>query len=169
MATLWYPNFCSLGGLVFYLNDHQTVFQGPFVQKHTKMKFPKSWVDPFEKIQYGHCLKSIFYILGRLVFLLDNRQTLLQGLFFPKTNEEEICNFWPKSWVDPFKKSSMATMWNPYFYSLGGLVFLTSWSIYLVTCWLHDILIYLLIYYLTGISTYWLNNVVLGLWLEFIF
>ena len=29
---------------------------------------PKSQVDPFEKIQYGHCLKSIFYSLGRFVF-----------------------------------------------------------------------------------------------------
>ena len=35
-------------------------------------------------------------------------------------------------------------MWNPYFYSPGGLVFVTSWSIYLVTCWLHDLLTYLL-------------------------
>ena len=25
---------------IFYLNDRQTIFQGPFVQKHTKMIFP---------------------------------------------------------------------------------------------------------------------------------
>ena len=40
MATLKYPKFYSLGGRVFYLNDHQTIFQGPFVQRHAKMKFP---------------------------------------------------------------------------------------------------------------------------------
>ena len=34
-----------------------------------------------------------FYSLGGLAFYLYNRQTLLQGPFFPKTNEEEICNF----------------------------------------------------------------------------
>ena len=61
----------------------------------------------------------------------------------------------------------MATMWNPYFYSLGGLIFLASWSVYLVTCWLHDILILLLYYCPTGILTYWLNNLVIyWLWLD---
>ena len=58
-------------------------------------------------------------------------------------------------------------MWNPYFYNPGGLVFLTSWSIYLVTCWLHDVLIYLLNYCSTGISSYWLNNwAIYWLWLD---
>ena len=57
----------------------------------------------------------------------------------------------------------MATMSNPYFYSPGGLVFVNNWSIYLVTCWLHDLLIYT---FLTGISTYWLNILVIHwLWL----
>ena len=62
-----------------------------------------------------------------------------------KNNQRGNSNFWPKSWFNPWKKkSSMATMWNPYCYSPGGLVFLSSWSIYLVTCWLHDLLTYLL-------------------------
>ena len=66
-----------------------------------------------------------FYSLGGLAFYLYNRQTQLQGPFFPETNEEEICIFWPKSSVDPLKKSNMATTnWiNDLsgLYSLGGL------------------------------------------------
>ena len=60
-----------------------------------------------------------------------------------KNNQRKIPNFDQNHGLIPLKKSSMATMWNPYFYSPGGLVFETSWSIYLVTCWLHDISMYL--------------------------
>ena len=55
--------------------------------------------------------------------------------------------------------AAASTKWNPYFYCPGGLVFVTNWSIYLVTCWLHDLLIYLLnwdIDVLTDLVTYWL-------------
>ena len=76
-------------------------------------------------------------------------------------------NFWPKSWFNPLKKIEYGDHVKSIFYSLEGLVFLTSWSIYLVTCWLHDILIYLLNYCSTGISSYWLNNwAIYWLWLD---
>ena len=45
------------------------------------------------------------------------------------------------------------------------LYFSNRWSIYLITCWLHDIPIYLLIYCSTGILTYWLNNLLIY-WLD---
>ena len=77
------------------------------------------------------------------MFFFSSSKAFFQGPVCPKTIKEENSNFWPRSWFNPFKKSSMATMWNPYFYSPGGLVFVTGWPIYLVTCWLHDILIYL--------------------------
>ena len=76
-------------------------------------------------------------------------------------------NFWPKSWFNPLKKIQYGDHVKSIFYSLEGLVFLTSWSVYLVTCWLHDILIYLLNYCSSGKSTYWLNNLVIyWLWLD---
>ena len=76
-------------------------------------------------------------------------------------------NFWPKSWFNPLKKIQYGDHVKSIFYSPEGLVFLTSWSIYLVTCWLHDILIYLLNYCSTGISSYWLNNwAIYWLWLD---
>ena len=64
--------------------------------------------------------------------------------FVQKQSKRKIPIFDQNHGLIPEKKSSMATMWNPYFYSPGGLVFVTSWSIYLVTCWLHDLLTYLL-------------------------
>ena len=76
-------------------------------------------------------------------------------------------NFWPKSWFNPLKKIQYGDHVKSIFYSLEGLVFLTGWSIYLVTCWLHDILTYLLNYCSTGISSYWLNNwAIYWLWLD---
>ena len=64
---------------------------------------------------------------------------------FVQKQSKRKFQFWPKAWFNPIKKKfSMATKWNPYFYCPGGLVFVTSWSIYLVTCWLHDLLTYLL-------------------------
>ena len=78
-----------------------------------------------------------------------------------------LSNFWPESWFNPLKKIQYGDHVKSIFYSLEGLVFLTSWSIYLVTCWLHDILIYLLNYCSTGISSYWLNNwAIYWLWLD---
>ena len=70
-------------------------------------------------------------------------------------------NFWPKSWFIPLKKIQYGDHVKFIFYSLEGLVFLNSWSVYFVTCWLHDILIYLLNYCSSGKSTYWLNNLVI--------
>ena len=76
-------------------------------------------------------------------------------------------NFWPKSWFNPLKKIQYGDHVKSIFYSLEGLVFLTSWSVHLFTCWLHDILIYLLNYCSSGKSTYWLNNLVIyWLWLD---
>ena len=76
-------------------------------------------------------------------------------------------NFWPKLWFNPLKKIRYGDHVKSIFYSLEGLVFLTSCSVYLVTCWLHDILIYLLNYCSSGKSTYWLNNLVIyWLWLD---
>ena len=58
---------------------------------------------------------------------------------FKKTKKKGNCQFLTKVIAYLlWKKSSIATTWNPYFYCLGGLVFLTRW--------LHDILIYLLNY-----------------------
>ena len=76
-------------------------------------------------------------------------------------------NFWPKLWFNPLKKIQYGDHVKSIFYSLEGLVFLTSCSVYLVTCWLHDILIYLVNYCSSGKSTYWLNNLVIyWLWLD---
>ena len=78
-----------------------------------------------------------------------------------------LSNFWPESWFNPLKKIQYGDHVKSIFYSLEGLVFLTSCSVYLVTCWLHDILIYLLNYCSSGKSTYWLNNLVIyWLWLD---
>ena len=49
----------------------KSLFPGPFCPKTNKGKififWPKSWVNPFEKSQYGNYVKSIFYSLGGLV------------------------------------------------------------------------------------------------------
>ena len=50
MASMWNPYFYSLGGLVFYLNDHQNIISRPILSKDKIFIFwPKSWVNPSEK------------------------------------------------------------------------------------------------------------------------
>ena len=64
MATFQNTNFYSLRGLVFYLNDHQTLLQGPFIQKQTKIKFPffvQNHGLGLKRCQCGDYLKSIFF------------------------------------------------------------------------------------------------------------
>ena len=69
------------------------------------MFWPKSSVNPFEKNQCGVYEKSYFYSLGGLVFFLKDLKTLFLGLFCPKTNQDKIFIFWPKSWVNPSEKN----------------------------------------------------------------
>ena len=135
----------GLGRLVFYMDDHQTYFQGSFFQNRTEMKF-------FLIFEQNHGLPSLkkgckinIFLSTKTCFLTGwSTNFILRPLIVPKQAKRKL----------PFLTK---IIWDPYFYNPGGLVFPTSWSIYLITCWLHDILIYLLNYCSTGISTYWLN------------
>ena len=63
MATFQNTNFYSLRGLVFYLNDHQTLLQGPFIQNQTKIKFPffvQNHGLGLKRCQCNDYLKSLF-------------------------------------------------------------------------------------------------------------
>ena len=105
----------------------------------------KSWVNQFETIPVCPlCKIDIFFVQEGLLSNWMINKHYFKAHFVQKQAKRKL-TFLTK------------IMWNLYFYSPGRLVFLTSWSIYLITCWLHDILIYLLNYCSTGISTYWLN------------
>ena len=119
----------------------------------------KSWVNPFETIPICPLCKIDIFSSRKAFFLSGwSANIIWRPIFVQKQSKRKIPIFYRNHGLIPLKKFSMATMWNPYCCSPGGLVFLTSRSIYLVTCWLHDILIYLLNYCSTGISTYWLNT-----------
>ena len=83
---------------------------------------------PLEKSHYGDFVKSIFFSLERLVFLLDGEQTLFQGPFCFKTNKEENSIFWPNLWVNPFGKIWFGYSVNPIFLYFRRPCFLTGWS-----------------------------------------
>ena len=53
----------------------------------------------------------------------------LKAHFCPKTNKEEIVNFWQKSWVKPFEKISVWQLFKITNSGLGGACFLTRWSL----------------------------------------
>ena len=107
MATSQNTNFYSLIGLVFYLNDHQTLLQGPFIQKQRKIKFPffcpKSWVR-IEKMSMWRLFKIDFLSSTRAWFLTKWSSDIISRPNLSKNKQCKISDFGPNSWVNPFKK-----------------------------------------------------------------
>ena len=65
---------------------------------------------PWEKSQYGDFVKSIFFSLERLVFLLDGQQTLFQGPFCFKQTKRKIPFFDLNYGLTPLEKSSLVRL-----------------------------------------------------------
>ena len=68
-------------------------------------------------------LYSNSYSLRGLVFYLNDHQIIISRPICPKTNEDKIFIFLPKSWVNPFEKSEYGNYVKSIFYSVGWLVF----------------------------------------------
>ena len=69
---------------------------------------PRPWVDPFGKISiFRLFLTSLFYSLGRRLFLLEYGKRHFAGLYCLKKKLRKWPFFGPKSWVNPFGKMSI--------------------------------------------------------------
>ena len=53
-----------------------------------------------------------FSPLERLVFFLKPYQTVYRGMFYRTTHIQEILNFRPKSWVNPFGKMQLVRLFE---------------------------------------------------------
>ena len=83
-------------------------FNVHFVPKQTNKKFlifdQNHGLTPLKKSQYGNSVKIHCYSLGGLLFLTRSSWDIISGLILLQ------------------KKTKTASMWNPYLYSLEGLV-----------------------------------------------
>ena len=90
--SVW--RLCNSQIFIVYVNDHQTLFQGPSVQKHTKIKFPcfdqNHGLSPLKKknkkkINVPSMKNRIFYSLGGLVFFLKDPQNTISRPILSKS------------------------------------------------------------------------------------
>ena len=65
----------------------------------------KHGLTPLEKCDFLGLWKNTFFrAKKRFLFYLAHYLTLFLVLFWPKTTQEKKYIFWPKAWVNPFKK-----------------------------------------------------------------
>ena len=97
----------------------RTLFSGLIFPKTNRGNFqplPKTWVSPFKKSLYGHCLQQIFFSLGGLddqQLELDDQQTLFKGQFLlQKQTKRKFSIFDKNHGLTPSKNLSMAAFQN---------------------------------------------------------
>ena len=60
---------------------------------------------------YGMCVKRTFLSLESSFFHLEHQQTIILGLFRPKTRKDQILIVQLKPWINPFGKiTTMMTL-----------------------------------------------------------
>ena len=121
MASIQNPYFYSLGGLGFYLSDHQNITSRPILSKNKQRESfhfltKNHGLTTLEKSLHGNYVKSIFYSLGGLGFQRDDHDTLFLGLLCEKKRKFPV--FVYKHGLTPSKKKdvSMTTMSNQNFF-----------------------------------------------------
>ena len=73
-------------------------------------------LSPLQKCQFCLLFKSMFILSTKACFLTRTSPILFLGVFCIKQNVNEISNFWPKPWTNPFeKKANCVGFWNRYF------------------------------------------------------
>ena len=110
IVTTWNPYFCSVGGR--FLTRWSSDIISRLILSKNKLRWCFQFLTkimglPLWKSQYVHCVKSIFFSVGSLVFYLDCQQALFQGPFCLKTSEDKNINVWPNSWANPLERYGM--------------------------------------------------------------
>ena len=117
----------SQRGLVFYLNDHQTLFQEPFVQKHTKTKFP--CFDQNQKKPMWRLWKIIFLQSRRACFLPQrSSKHYFQAHFVQEQTKRKFSFFDQNHGLILLKKIPILLLCKIRFLWSRRACFLTRWS-----------------------------------------
>ena len=101
--------FYGLEKCFFILEYRKTHLHGLCCLKYKGGKlanfWPKSWTNPFRKIQIFDFLNFLFFLgVERRFFFLEYRETHLPGVFSRQQKDGKIDHFRPKPWTNPLGK-----------------------------------------------------------------
>ena len=133
--AIWNPYFDSLGGLIFCLDDHQTLyyFYGYFCLKTSYYEIsnlrPKSWVNPYEKISIWPLFRINICMVYEGFFSTWMIIKQFQGSFVQNRTEIKIFPIFEQNHgLTPLKQSQYVHCVKSIFFSSRKALFLTGWS-----------------------------------------